>query len=182
MMQRVGRLRNTPEEQEREDKGLCTICGKPRPKRRKHCCSDECSRKWWYSHDWSWMRSKILKRDNFKCSQCGFQIKPQSYYYIVVNDPNSVATSDKEYSVIQSYGLPDVMGYVAVPLVVDHIKPIALGGGEFDESNLQILCKWCNKVKTKTDIGVIAETRRDEKAFVEIAIFAKKHHSLMEYG
>jgi len=35
--------------------------------------------------------------------------------------------------------------------VVDHIKPIFLGGNEFDENNLQVLCKPCDKKKTAKD-------------------------------
>ena len=47
--------------------------------------------------------------------------------------------------------------------ILDHIKPIALGGEEFDEKNLQILCKECDKIKTRQDHKDIAELRRTEK-------------------
>jgi hypothetical protein len=43
--------------------------------------------------------------------------------------------------------------------VVDHIKPIALGGSEWDEDNMQTLCVKCNKVKTARDARVIARQR-----------------------
>ena len=48
-------------------------------------------------------------------------------------------------------------------LILDHIKPIAIGGDEFDENNLQILCIPCNKIKTKNDARIIANHRRQEK-------------------
>ena len=48
-------------------------------------------------------------------------------------------------------------------LVLDHIKPIALGGSEFNKDNLQILCVDCNKVKTKQDHNNIAQARRNNK-------------------
>lgn len=54
--------------------------------------------------------------------------------------------------------------FPAEKLILDHIKPIAIGGDEFDEANLQILCTGCNKVKTKRDMGKIAKTRHTEKA------------------
>jgi len=37
-------------------------------------------------------------------------------------------------------------------LIADHIIPISLGGKEFEESNLQLLCSKCNKEKTARDI------------------------------
>ena len=48
-------------------------------------------------------------------------------------------------------------------LILDHIKPIALGGAEFDRANLQILCASCNKAKTSSDIAEIARTQRAER-------------------
>lgn len=46
---------------------------------------------------------------------------------------------------------------------MDHIIPIALGGPEFDEANLQFLCPECNKIKTAKDMKLIALQRRNEK-------------------
>lgn len=59
----------------------------------------------------------------------------------------------------------DGCGYIFADylLVLDHIIPIALGGAEFDENNLQILCKSCNKIKTKKDMSDIAKLRNHEK-------------------
>lgn len=45
-------------------------------------------------------------------------------------------------------------------LIGDHIVPIAVGGNEFDLSNVQTLCIDCNKSKTKLDAGLIARYRR----------------------
>ena len=51
--------------------------------------------------------------------------------------------------------------------ILDHIKPIALGGEEFDEKNLQILCKKCDKIKTKQDHKDIAKLRSIEKKLAD---------------
>jgi len=48
-------------------------------------------------------------------------------------------------------------------LIGDHIKPIALGGEEFDIDNVQTLCIKCNKLKTAKDAEDIAARRRVEK-------------------
>lgn len=41
-----------------------------------------------------------------------------------------------------------------VTLTVDHIKPVSMGGAEYDEANLRVLCKQCHG-------HVWAEQRRD---------------------
>ena len=48
-------------------------------------------------------------------------------------------------------------------MTMDHILPIALGGEEFDQANLQLLCKDCNKIKTRQDMKNIALGRKGEK-------------------
>ncbi len=48
-------------------------------------------------------------------------------------------------------------------LQADHIKPIALGGDQWDINNIQTLCDTCHKIKTKQDMKSIAELRRTEK-------------------
>lgn len=54
----------------------------------------------------------------------------------------------------------------AEELVGDHIKPIALGGDEWDLKNIQTLCIKCNKIKTTKDAKKIAKQRRKEKKLV----------------
>jgi 5-methylcytosine-specific restriction endonuclease McrA len=48
-------------------------------------------------------------------------------------------------------------------LIFDHIEPIALGGKIFDEKNVQLLCKDCNRIKTRNDFRRIAEFRKQIK-------------------
>ena len=42
----------------------------------------------------------------------------------------------------------------------DHIKPIALGGAEYDINNVQTLCIACHKLKTKEDMKMIELARK----------------------
>ena len=51
--------------------------------------------------------------------------------------------------------------------IADHIKPIALGGDEWDINNLQTLCQKCNKIKTRQDAKDIAKLRRVENIIVD---------------
>jgi 5-methylcytosine-specific restriction endonuclease McrA len=52
--------------------------------------------------------------------------------------------------------------YPKAQLILDHKIPIALGGPEFDEANLQIICVACNRVKTREDRLQIGAARRRE--------------------
>ena len=45
-------------------------------------------------------------------------------------------------------------------LILDHKKPIAIGGEEFSKENVWLLCRKCNKEKTKKDMFNIAIERR----------------------
>lgn len=61
--------------------------------------------------------------------------------------------------------------------VIDHILPIALGGDEWDLTNLQTLCVECNAIKTREDQRNIGELRRlikKEKLGVSLKEFYKQ--------
>ncbi len=46
------------------------------------------------------------------------------------------------------------------PWILDHIRPIAMGGDQWDVGNLQALCSRCNRIKTARDMGAIARWKR----------------------
>ncbi len=94
-------------------------------KKYKTFCSDECSHKWWTTHDWATLRLVFLfeHKDNLVCNECKKKIELS------------------EFGIGFTWGL----------LQVDHIIPIWMGGAEFDKSNLQILCMECANKKNKKD-------------------------------
>lgn len=128
----------------------CPSCGKPKSKwdRRTDwtCCSTKCTEKY---HDLYEIigqgdfRSKILKRDKYTCQKCGK--KP------LLEFPSGKLTDWPDKS----------------QLIVDHIKPIAIGGDQWDLNNVQTLCLQCNKIKTKKDAGDIAKDRRINRKLVD---------------
>ena len=72
----------------------------------------------------------------------------------------------RELKWIDEYSKKEVTGievYDGGKLIADHIEPIALGGDEWDENNIQTLCIKCNKIKTKEDAKKIAIERKREK-------------------
>jgi len=124
----------TREELEFKEKHQCLVCGKPTKRyawkglegeKYKTFCSNKCSNEWWISRDWSSIRLHFLNKhkDNMICNKCKKQID------------------------LGKYGISFTYNF----LQVDHIVPISLGGNEFDESNLQILCIECAKRKNSRD-------------------------------
>jgi 5-methylcytosine-specific restriction endonuclease McrA len=114
---------------------LCVNCGNPITNRQKRkYCSENCSQEFFRHHNFAAMRTFIFYRDNFTCQKCK-------------TDMNRHGRTDDPMSTYNA--------------VVDHKRPIALGGEEFDESNLWLLCGPCNKEKTKQDQLVIAKKRKE---------------------
>lgn len=46
---------------------------------------------------------------------------------------------------------------------MDHIIAIVLGGHPWHEDNLQALCSECHKIKTKSDVAILAWWKRESK-------------------
>lgn len=114
---------------------ICLNCKKViTDRRKKKYCSDECSQQFFAKHNSAAMRTYIFKRDNFTCQKC-------------------------QTPAVRGERLDDP--YSTYNYIVDHKIPIALGGAEFDETNLWLLCGVCNKEKTKQDIAKIAKKRRE---------------------
>lgn len=124
---------------------LCLNCGKVLGKRKRKYCSDECSAEWFRKHYWSGMKAHILDVQKYTCQTCGATPPRDSSGHLTL-----IWTKD--------HSSQDYFDYV-----VDHRVPIALGGIEFDESNLQVLCGPCNKLKTREDMEKITKKRRETK-------------------
>jgi len=130
----------------------CVICGKELPKYKKKYCSDECFLAWarqFHTDSWSSLRSEVIRESNFRCAKCGFQVAdiPSQWECFAVYP---------EFLKGERYCCPAENMFV-----VDHIRPVALGGKEFDKSNLQVLCEDCNKIKTKNDLVLISKKRNE---------------------
>ena len=162
--------------QKRIKENKCPSCGKSKSKWNRRtdwrCCSVKCTEKFEKDkiiRSWPELRIKAFKRDNFICNYCG--IKPVK----ILRNRNM---SDKElkeyvkkyYRVITHYkeeidGKRRLQAIIIddSKLIGDHIKPISLGGDEWDMDNVQTLCIDCNKRKTRNDQIKIAVARNIEK-------------------
>ena len=133
--------------------GECPVCGKPKNEWTRRtdwrCCSGECTSNFescCIIRSWIKLRDKVLERDNHTCVKCGKSPKKKTQDCV-----------DGKWSWIDTNNPDDSK------LIGDHIIPIALGGEQWDEDNIQTLCKPCDKIKTKKDQKDIARLRRKER-------------------
>ena len=154
----------------------CPSCGLPKSKWNRRtdwrCCSVKCTEKFqkmYVTYSWQELRMKAIKRDNFTCAICGTQpIKILENRNMNNNEFEEYA---RKYYEIVCYFKKEIDGKKRLQAVIfddskligDHIKPISLGGDEFDLKNIQTLCVDCNKRKTKRDQINIAVARNLEK-------------------
>jgi 5-methylcytosine-specific restriction endonuclease McrA len=133
------RYANTPEEKERLTRRACPACGRERsafaPDRETICCGPSCSAKYWREErpTVGEMRRLVLLEQVGKCARCHKEI------------PKSRPTGSRPHS---------------HPCILDHIRPIAMGGDQWALDNLQVLCSRCNKIKTARDMGAIVRWKR----------------------
>jgi 5-methylcytosine-specific restriction endonuclease McrA len=128
----------------------CIICGIPLKNRRWKYCTDECRINW------------------FK------QFKP----YFLWGEIRLKALERDNFTCVKC-GFRDEESkiYHTGKLIADHIKPIALGGEEFELINLQTLCEKCNRTKTNEDLRLIMKLKFPKPPEEEI----KKNRKLTEF-
>lgn len=102
------------------------------------------------------------RRKDFRC--CSVQCTRRFWKdYAIVNSWNEVRSKvlyRDRYRCVKC-------GKKSSRLIADHIKAIALGGDEWDISNIQTLCASCNKLKTAEDMKRIILQRNIEKQYNE---------------
>ena len=130
----------TPEEKERLSRRACPYCGRERADFRPGnentlCCQPSCSIEYWGRErpTISEMRRIVRLEQEGKCARCRQEVHESS--------------SPEGPSARLLY-------------VLDHIRPIAMGGDQWAMDNLQVLCGRCNRIKTARDMGRIARWKR----------------------
>ena len=112
------------------------FCGKERKDfdqyQRRYCTPKHAALWTKKTMDWNSFRYSIVKRDNFKCTECSLVLR----------------TYRGQFS------------YEECEYEVDHIVAIIFGGMCFDEDNVRTLCGECHKKKTKSDMAILAFWKR----------------------
>lgn len=108
--------------------------------------------------NWSVLRKKVLERDNYVCVKCGDDRKEVEVKLIrrrCINIREMVDHKENKFRYEKAEYVENRNN-----LIADHIKPIALGGDEWNINNIQTLCLKCNKIKTSNDLKEIAKQRK----------------------
>lgn len=171
--------------QEKIDKDLCPVCGKPNKRTAFRCCSTECTAAFWKNegvYRASKLPEKCFKRDDYTCRHCGANNKEEEKWqerfttwlcpFYGKNLPDGFTrkgeykqwfnkeqgrfTSPQEvYETQTGDKCPETVNFEC-----DHVIPIALGGAEYDLNNLQTLCEKCHRKKTAREMQDFADARK----------------------
>ncbi|MDO8872484.1 MAG: hypothetical protein Q7V05_07115 [Methanoregula sp.] len=115
------RYSNTPEEIERLSRRACPNCGRERVDFNfwnlyAVCCRPSCTAAYWSRQPTiAEMKQRVLAEQEGNCAQCEKEIPERS----ATQDPGSSHHH----------------------CVMDHIRPIAMGGDQWARDNLQVLCR-----------------------------------------
>ncbi len=133
------RYSTTTEEEERLARRACPNCGRERADFNfwnldAVCCRPACTAEYWGRQPTiAEMKQRVLAEQEGKCAHCGDEIRTHG---AAIRPPASHHC------------------------VMDHIRPIAMGGDQWARENLQVLYRRCNRIKTARDMGNIARWKK----------------------
>lgn len=147
----------------KQDEDKCRVCNEPVVNGRWNYCSERCreiANAVQSMFSWSFVREKVLDRDDYTCQNCGVTREKQMRAYHqtqeiikeriqhLKEDGKMDEWRERERELSDEIGVEaPVDGFFHV----DHITRVADGGHPFDESNLQTLCKHCHRSKTSEE-------------------------------
>lgn len=130
------------------DDTVCRVCAEEVVDARWSYCSERCreiAQAVQRMFSWEAVREQVLERDEYTCQECGLSREMQYRAYWQVRE----IVDEKTKSNTEWLQLWERYGDLNMRVMeVDHIKRVADGGHEFDESNLRTLCKHCHQEKT----------------------------------
>jgi 5-methylcytosine-specific restriction protein A len=133
---------------------LCRECKKEVQPPRKTFCSDMCVHFWRIKSDIKYLRRFIYERDRGICAICGIDTR-----YVKIEIEDAAHASMMESGVWSFEDHPIFLACLKKYNITvkesrkslwecDHIKEVAIGGGECGIENLQSLCQSCHKKKS----------------------------------
>lgn len=132
---------------------ICRFCGEEVPPRKSGWCSMKCVERWRLTSDPRVQRAAVFARDLGQCRRCRLDVNALAVVLrgrgtaIASRNARMGARPEASYS---ADGLWDM----------DHVVPVADGGGACGIENLQVLCVWCHKEKTREQAAARAAARK----------------------
>lgn len=168
----------------------CRWCrGRVDPPRRTFCGNPWCVYEWTRRTQWKITRRDAYERSRKTCAACRLNLAEidanrathQAYLSwrhaldprfhdsaMVLNElaePYPVEHWIDRHRLAVAFHAANKIPMDREPWEVDHIVPVSMGGDFFDWSNLQILCRPCHKIKTRSDTASRARARREAAIF-----------------
>ena len=125
-----------------EGRAICRWCRTPVTPPRRTFCSDVCVHEWRVRSDISYTRRLICKRDGGVCQRC------------LVNVMNAFRDWKRRKPASRSRQVWREWREAEPRWEVDHIVPVAEGGGECGLANLRLLCRRCHVEVTQAWMSV----------------------------
>lgn len=150
---------------------LCRWCRVEVPKGRRTFCSDGCVDKHLIRSNPGHARSRVWRRDQGVCALCRFDTKwidqriSAAVAALKRRDGKTPARGPfgfcgVHWTIRQQMGIPS---HRMTYWDMDHIKPVAEGGGECGLRNLRTLCIPCHKKETASLAGRRSKTRENRR-------------------
>lgn len=147
-------------------KGHCTWCDGPLPKRCTRWCSVSCEEEGYIR--FGYWHGPVLRRDAGICAICGFDLLAcQARVKRLVSKAKGNCGRGRYYpqsfSRIRKFSCRTGIYQNGQPYEVDHIIPVVEGGGCCGLDNLRTLCFVCHSQVTKALAASRASQRHDSK-------------------
>ena len=154
-----------PVEKDAEGYPLCRWCkqsirtGK-RPKLRTFCDDPNCVHEWKIRSNPGYAAEQVLKRDHGVCCKCGLDC------VLLLRNLQKLSYYSVEFKrICDENEIPENRRTLKRRLwEMDHIVPVAEGGGTCGLENLRTLCWKCHSAETKALAGRLAEARKKKVA------------------
>lgn len=131
-----------------EATGLCPICGTDVEPPKVFCGSPFCTHEYKIRSDAGYAREQVFLRDRGVCQSCGLDTeKLKTLLYRVRTEKGEDAYQELLHLYAKKTGYS--FSLEKHFFEVDHIRPVAWGGGSCGIDNLQSLCPPCHRIKTR---------------------------------
>lgn len=138
----------TPVEYDAQGRPLCRNCGDPIPPTRRIYCCDPCHWEYMCKHSPEFAGLVFREKYGARCSGCGKSEDPLAEAY------------RRAQRVLAEVGLIELLAPFPY-FQMDHIRPVADGGGSCGIENYRLLCVECHKKVTTTFAKDRASRRRE---------------------
>jgi 5-methylcytosine-specific restriction enzyme A len=126
---------------------LCRFCSNETIPPRRTFCSDICIHEWKIRSNPGYAREHVFKRDRGVCAGCGLDTEElKKLLSQVISEKGRAAYEALTFTYSGDYGFD--FSIEKHFWEMDHILPVAHGGGTCGLENLQTLCIICHKEKT----------------------------------